>query len=112
MKQYEASRKFLELIEKYPDNFTATYVESRSDVVYSIKNKFRGVSINIRKNNAHNLTVVGASDDSNCIMFVENDVLEKLHDIACEYIAAARIQAQVDSDNVAIYELIKFYDSK
>ena len=111
MKQYEAARKFLELIQKHPEGFTATYESDRGIQFYVIKNKYRAVSISIKQSIGCS-EIISPIDDSRGIMLAEDDVIEQLIEIASNYIEEEKLQKVVDSDNTAIYELIKFYDKK
>lgn len=110
MKQYEAAVQFLNLLREHPEHFTASLDSGRDHCTYTISNAYRAVSINIDTHSGK-FVAVGATSGK-AIMYVDEEVMEELYNWAIGYMAKAKIQNQVDKDNAAMYELIKFYEGK
>jgi|AGFT01.1.fsa_nt_gi hypothetical protein len=110
MKKYEAGEQFFELMKSHPDDFEAQIDNGRDHYIYTIRNKFRAVSVNIDAFN----NVLKATDTSvgECIMFISHPTMSNMVKWANEHIEAKKIQMRIDKDNSGINTLLQFYESK
>lgn len=110
MKQYEAAAKFLELVKTHPDDFHAVHDTGRDHSVYSIKNLYRAVSINIDTQGGF-FKVVQAGTGSS-IMYAEDAVLEELYNWSIGYIAQSKVNDRIGKDNASLRILEEFYSQE
>lgn len=110
MKKYDAGEKFFELMTSRPDDFDALVDSGRDHHVYTIRNKYRAVSVNIDTMNDTFKTIDVSTGVS--IMFISHPTMSNMVKWAKERIEQKKIQMRIDKDNSGINTLLQFYENK
>lgn len=109
MKQYAAGEAFLELVKVHPEDFDATHDEGRDHSTYTVKHKYRAVSVNI---DVHNGLEAVSAHTGVGLMYVSEPVLRELVNWAISVIAEKKILVNVAKDNSGIQSLYDFYNNQ
>lgn len=106
MEKYHAAVKFIELLQAYPDDFSAMLDTGRDHYEYVIKNKSSEVSIRI---DSTDNKLSNSPQTTNDLMYVPSEELSFLVEWAMDYIEKDKIQKNIESDNKLLNTLLEYY---
>lgn len=111
LKQYEAAKKFAELVNENPQDFTATVDQGREHLYYEIRNRYRAVGAIISVDSSGKPMGTVKNSSSNIgFNYMEEDVQQFLLDWAVKYLLQKKVDEQIEQDNVEIDLLVQYYN--